>query len=344
MTHITRSILWLSFFALILVSWMMMYMMSTSMGLDWIGRPTGMAMNMGMSDMNAGMGMAMMRFGPLFAMWAIMMAAMMLPTLVPTLRAYEDLMVSGQWHADRLAGRDWWLFRDLGWFCGPYRGYSDRAAQDGLGRYAGHGDLALDHRGAVAGRWGLQFSRAKELCHGVCHAPAMYFLGHWKTGFGGGLRMGLGAWVRLRGLLLGLYGAWLCGRNHEPCCGWGLATLFMVLEKLPQSWACCNKTNGGGADLKRSGRGGCRLGQYLSEDKMADETTHRSDADKLPISQRIDQPDAQPGPSHDDTDRLGDQGRIVPQLLVHGVLPLCCVAGRASADRRALPRMDGHRD
>ena len=37
---------------------------------------------------------SMTRFLPLAGMWAIMMAAMMLPTMVPTLRSYEDLMTS----------------------------------------------------------------------------------------------------------------------------------------------------------------------------------------------------------------------------------------------------------
>ncbi len=39
MPHIMRSTLWLSFFAVILGSWWMMYMMSMSMDLDLLGRP-----------------------------------------------------------------------------------------------------------------------------------------------------------------------------------------------------------------------------------------------------------------------------------------------------------------
>ena len=46
-------------------------------------------MEIGGMDMSA-----MTRFGPLFGMWSIMMAAMMLPTLVPTLVNYERLMTS----------------------------------------------------------------------------------------------------------------------------------------------------------------------------------------------------------------------------------------------------------
>ena len=91
MPHLTRNMLWLGFFASILLAWVWMYMMAAGMNLDLLGRP----MTMGDSMERQMDGMAMMtRFGPLFAMWAIMMAAMMLPTLVPTLRAYDDLMHS----------------------------------------------------------------------------------------------------------------------------------------------------------------------------------------------------------------------------------------------------------
>jgi predicted metal-binding membrane protein len=78
----------------------------------------------------------------------------------------------------------------------------------------------------------FQFTRAKEVCHGVCHSPMSYFLGNWKTGFVGGLRMGLGLGAFCAGccwlfMALGFAGGvmnflWM-----------GLATLFMVTEKLP---------------------------------------------------------------------------------------------------------------
>ena len=94
MPHLTRNMLWLGFFASILLAWVWMYMMAAGMNLDLLGRPvtTGGQLD-GMAMQDGGMAM-MTRFGPLFAMWAIMMAAMMLPTLVPTLRAYDDLMHS----------------------------------------------------------------------------------------------------------------------------------------------------------------------------------------------------------------------------------------------------------
>jgi len=79
----------------------------------------------------------------------------------------------------------------------------------------------------------FQFTRAKEVCHGVCHSPMTYFLGHWKTGFGGGLRMGLGLGAFCVGCCWGFMVLGFVG-GVMSLLWMGLATLFMVLEKLPQ--------------------------------------------------------------------------------------------------------------
>ncbi len=228
-----RSLCWLSFFAAILWAWWRMYAMSTGMDLDLLGRPGVMGEAMRRMDPRMDMYMPMARFAPLFSMWAIMMAAMMLPTLVPTLRCYEDLMASAT------GTRAGWVGVLLGYFA-VWVGFAAviAAAQLAL-LFAG----IVDMLGIAASPWiagallvavGLfQFTRAKELCHGVCHSPMTYFLGHWRAGFGGGLRMGLGLGVYCVGccwgfMVLGFAGgvmnlAWM-----------GMATLFMILEKLPQ--------------------------------------------------------------------------------------------------------------
>jgi predicted metal-binding membrane protein len=79
----------------------------------------------------------------------------------------------------------------------------------------------------------FQFTRAKEVCHGVCHSPMMYFIGHWRSGFAGGLRMGLGLGAFCAGCCWGFMALGFVGGVMNLL--WmGLATLFMVLEKLPQ--------------------------------------------------------------------------------------------------------------
>lgn len=187
-----------------------------------------------MGSMSNGMKMdnSMTRFLPLFGMWAVMMAAMMLPTMVPTLKSYEDLMISAD------GTRIGWIGLLLGYsiiwvtFSALITAFQLILLSLGL----------VDMMGKVKSIWissalliiagAFQFTRAKEVCHGICHSPMSYFLGNWKTGFNGGLRMGLGLGAFCVGccwlfMVLGFAGGvmnflWM-----------GLATLFMVIEKLP---------------------------------------------------------------------------------------------------------------
>ncbi len=233
MNPVVRSSLWLAFFGLVLAAWWMMYGMAMDMDVDLLGRPGRLGEAMRGMDPGMDMDMPMARFGPLFVMWGAMMAAMMLPTLVPTLRSYEDLMVSAD------GTRVGWVGVIAGYFA-IWLLFAALIAGVQLALLFGG---VVDMLGIARSRWfaaalllavGLfQFTRAKEICHGVCHSPMMYFLGHWRTGFGGGLRMGLGLGTFCLGccwgfMVLGFAGgvmnlAWM-----------GLATLFMVLEKLPQ--------------------------------------------------------------------------------------------------------------
>jgi predicted metal-binding membrane protein len=216
-----RTIGWLTFFAMIILAWLVMFMMARMSGVDVIGRPVGDNM------------MPMETFGALFPMWAIMMAAMMLPTMIPTLRSYEDLMASAN------GTRAGWMGVLLGYFViwaafGALISFAQVLLLDwGL----------IDGLGIAASGWfaaallivvGLfQFSRTKEMCHGVCHSPAMYFVGHWKTGFSGGLRMGLGLGAFCVGCCWGFMALGFVG-GVMSLLWMGLATLFMILEKVPQ--------------------------------------------------------------------------------------------------------------
>ncbi len=233
MHGLMRSTLWLSFFAAILAAWWVMYAMSLDMDLDLLGRPGEMGAAMAAMDPRMPMYMPMANFGPLFWMWAIMMAAMMLPTLVPTLRAYEDLMISAD------GTRAGWLGVLLGYFI-VWVVFAAAITGAQLALLFGG---VIDMLGIARSPWvggglllvvGLfQFTRAKEICHGVCHAPAMYFLGHWRTGFAGGLRMGLGLGAFCVGCCWGFMALGFVGGVMNLA--WmGLATLFMVIEKLPQ--------------------------------------------------------------------------------------------------------------
>lgn len=216
-----RSLCWLAFFAAILLAWVIMFDMARMSGLDWLGRPVGMNM------------MPMTSFGALAPMWAIMMAAMMLPTLVPALGTYEALIKSAD------GSRAGWIGVTLGYFAVWIGMAIVFAALQSMLITQG----TLDTLGAATSIWlsgglllivGLyQFTRWKEICHGVCHTPMQYYLGHWRPGFAGGARMGMGLGAFCAGCCWGIMALGFVGGTMSLL--WmGLATLFMVLEKLPQ--------------------------------------------------------------------------------------------------------------
>ena len=184
-------------------------------------------------DGNMSMDNSMISFLPLAGMWAVMMAAMMLPTMVPTLRSYEDLMISAD------GTRIGWLGLLLGYSI-VWIGFALFITTVQMGLLSLN---IVDMMGKAKSLWvsasllilagAFQFTRAKEVCHGVCHSPMSYFLGHWKTGLNGGVQMGVSLGAYCVGccwlfMVLGFAGGvmnflWM-----------GLATLMMVLEKLPQ--------------------------------------------------------------------------------------------------------------
>ena len=89
----------------------------------------------------------------------------------------------------------------------------------------------------------FQFTKLKEVCHGVCHAPMSYFLGHWKTGFSGGFSMGLALGSFCVGCCWGFMVLGFVG-GVMSLLWMGLATLVMVVEKLPQLGAYITKPLG----------------------------------------------------------------------------------------------------
>ena len=205
-------------------------MMAMMSGVDLIGRPVGINM------------MPMDTFGPLFAMWAIMMLAMMFPTMVPTLRAYDDLMHSAN------GTRAGWLGVLLGYavvwvaFAALITIVQLWLASSGLVDQLGVAPTWLS-AGLLMVVGLFQFTRVKEVCHGVCHAPTVYFLGHWRIGALGGMRMGLGLGAFCIGCCWGFMALGFVG-GVMSLLWMGAATLFMVVEKLPQLGAFVTRPMG----------------------------------------------------------------------------------------------------
>jgi predicted metal-binding membrane protein len=162
--------------------------------------------------------------------------------MVPTLRAYEDLMQSAN------GTRAGWLGVLLGYaivwvaFAALIAAAQLWLASAGLVDELGIAPTWLS-AGLLVVVGAFQFTRVKEVCHGVCHAPTMYFLGHWRTGALGGLRMGLGLGAFCVGCCWGFMALGFVG-GVMSLLWMGAATLFMVIEKLPQLGAFVTRPMG----------------------------------------------------------------------------------------------------
>ncbi|QPH53486.1 DUF2182 domain-containing protein [Pontivivens ytuae] len=181
---------------------------------------------------SGGMMMDMSSFGPLFGMWSIMMAAMMLPTFVPTARVFTDLIEAG-------------LARPIG-FAGFVWGYS--AIWVGVAALLAAVQVALLQIGLIGGMgqslspWfsaglliiaGLyQFTALKDRCASYCRNPMTHILAGFRPGLRGGARLGLVVGVYCAGCCWGLMAIGFAG-GMMSLLWMGLATFLMVLEKLP---------------------------------------------------------------------------------------------------------------
>jgi predicted metal-binding membrane protein len=208
---LARSFVWLGYFALILMSWWVMF---------------SMAMDMGRVPMN------MVDLGPLVIMWVIMMGAMMGPTFVPTLRTYEDLITT----ADGTRAGSIGLV--LGYFI-AWIGFAIAIAyaqtlliEWELVTKMGRSRSGLFSAALLIAAGLYQFTSLKDRCLAFCRSPMTQFLRDWRPGFAGGVRMGLhhGGFCVLCcwGLMvIGFVGGvmdliWMGG-----------AMILMTLEKLP---------------------------------------------------------------------------------------------------------------
>jgi predicted metal-binding membrane protein len=169
-----------------------------------------------MRGMDDGPWTALGTFGWFLGVWVVMMAAMMFPSVAPTVALYS-----------RMAGERWelapWLFA-LGYLVTwTTAGALAFAGAFGGGRAAG--DVLSWDRG---GRWVAaatlvvaavyELTPLKDVCLGKCRSPLGLLLGAWRDGPSGALRMG----VR--------NGVWCVG-----CC-WALMLSFFALGIMSVVW------------------------------------------------------------------------------------------------------------
>jgi predicted metal-binding membrane protein len=154
--------------------------------------------------------------GWFLGIWVVMMAAMMLPSLAPTVALYAK-MTSARWpFAPLIFGVGYlvtWATAGLAAF-----------VLANVANWTGGHELAWDH----AGRWvagatliaaaAYELTSLKDVCLGKCRSPLGFLLGSWREGRSGALQMG----VR--------NGAWCVG-----CC-WALMASLFALGIMSVGW------------------------------------------------------------------------------------------------------------
>ena len=219
---------WLVFFALVLGAWGFLYAMQLPAALRDAAAIYGDGFWAALCVVEPGLA----GYPAVLAMWAAMSAAMMAPTFLPALATYEDLAATGaatrRGFVELLAG-----------YLAVWLGFSAVAAAAqvalaGAGLVAPTGESRATWLTAalLALAGGYQFTALKEACLSKCRRPLTFFMAHWAPARWNALAMGL----RLGALCLGCCWALmaLAFVGGTMNLAWmGLATLFMVLEKLP---------------------------------------------------------------------------------------------------------------
>lgn len=214
---------WLVLFALILCAWLALYAMALPPDLRAAGRVYGAEFWESLCRVTpdaAG-------FARITVMWMLMSAAMMAPTALPAFATYDELAHSGQTRFSALVAgylAVWVMFSVLA------AALQMIFYRMGLVGAFGDSSSILLSGFLLAGAGLYQFSALKQACLAKCRAPLTFFFQHWKEGaWRNGLRLGavcLGCCWAL--MLLAFVGGVM------NLAFMGLATLMMVIEKLPE--------------------------------------------------------------------------------------------------------------
>lgn len=238
--HRSRALSWAGFYGLILAAWASIFVMTPaateSEFVTLYGQDFWNSLCRAAADAEP---LALM------GMWMLMSIAMMAPTLVPTLKVYDDL---GYCDAADTRGFLGLVSGYLGiWFTFSV---AAAAAQMALAKY----DL-LAPDGSSRSVWltvillglaGLyQFSALKEACLTRCRQPLAFFLEHWRPGTRAAFSMGARLGANCLGCCWALMALGFIGGTMNLV--WmGAATAFMILEKLPDIGRHLSLPLGGG--------------------------------------------------------------------------------------------------
>jgi predicted metal-binding membrane protein len=169
-----------------------------------------------MAGMDGGPWTAVGTFGWFFGVWVVMMAAMMFPSVAPTVALYARMTRERSQLLPLLFSAGYlvaWAGVGVGAFAiavGGSRVTGDVLAWDRAGRWVAGATLV----GAAA----YELTPLKDVCLGKCRSPLGFLLGAWRDGRVGALRMGAG------------HGAWCVG-----CC-WALMASLFALGVMSVAW------------------------------------------------------------------------------------------------------------
>ena len=167
-----------------------------------------------MRGMDEGPWTALGTFGWFLGVWVVMMAAMMFPSVAPTVALYARMSRSRTLPVAFTTGylATWATAGVLAFLVALT---TSRAA---------HGALRWDNGGQrLAGvtllvAAGYELTPLKDVCLGKCRSPLGALLGSWRAGWAGAFRMGVGN------------GAWCVG-----CC-WALMAALFALGVMSVTW------------------------------------------------------------------------------------------------------------
>ncbi|HWY91210.1 MAG TPA: DUF2182 domain-containing protein [Solirubrobacteraceae bacterium] len=181
------------------------------------------ATDLRMAGMDGGPGTNPGALGFFISTWVVMMAAMMLPSVIPMVLAYRDLQPERRNHGRSASAGDTWPFLAgylALWAAAGLAGYAlleaGRSLDGGLfawnraGRYTAAGVL-------VAAAL-YQLTPSKSACLSRCRSRRAFLLEGWRDGRDGALRMGIE------------HGAWCVG-----CC-WALMAALFALGAMSVAW------------------------------------------------------------------------------------------------------------
>jgi predicted metal-binding membrane protein len=181
---------------------------AAAVGWVWIARE--------MRGMDNGPWTALGRFGWFVGVWVVMMAAMMFPSVAPTVALYSRIMKQRS-PAAPVAFVAGYL---LTWAVAGVAAYGVGVAATHLGgdqlSWASAGRPIAGITLLVAG--GYELTPLKDVCLGKCRSPLGVLLGSWRDGLGGAVTMGA------------KNGAWCVG-----CC-WALMASLFALGIMSVSW------------------------------------------------------------------------------------------------------------